>query len=213
MWAGVDVGGARKGFDAAVVDRHGLVAGPRARLLTAGAVVDWLTPYRPCVVAVDSPIGPAPDGARSRASERELARAGVCGIRFTPDGATIRAGGGYYEWIRRGFELYAALGESAVGWEAIEVFPTAAWTRWLGSRGAHSRARWSAAGLARLGLCGAGESRLSQDGRDAIAAAVTARLFALGRVDRYGEIVVPAVGSLPVHGTNSGPRSARRPTG
>ena len=48
-------------------------------------------------------------------------------------------------------------------------------------------------GLARLGLAGV-PPRLSQDGRDAIAAAVTARLYDAGATDAFGDIVVPATG-------------------
>jgi hypothetical protein len=38
-------------------------------------------------------------------------------------------------------------------------------------------------------------ARLGQDARDAIGAALTARLHSLGRTRTFGEIVVPAAGA------------------
>ncbi|MBI2157387.1 MAG: DUF429 domain-containing protein [Candidatus Rokubacteria bacterium] len=185
VWAGVDVGGRRKGFHAAAVDGRGVIGGP-ARLLTPGDVVAWLRPLRPRLIAVDSPRRPAPDGRRSRADERALARA-VCSLRYTPDRRAL-ARNRYYEWIRHGFELYAALARA--GLRAVECFPTAAWTRWSGPRGRRPRAAWSARALTRLGVAGV-PSRLGQDGRDAIAAALTAHACGRGRAERFGAIVVP----------------------
>ena len=184
VWAGVDVGGRRKGFHAALVDESFVVAGP-VRLRTADDVTEWLQPHSPSVVAVDSPRSPAEDGNLSRACERRLARE-VCGLRFTPDRDRL-SGNPYYEWIVNGFGLYDVLARGA--WVVVECFPTASWTRWSGLR-AGTRAEWSSRALRTLGL-GALPDRLSQDGRDAIAAAVTARLYAAGETDSYGEIVVP----------------------
>jgi predicted nuclease with RNAse H fold len=181
-WGGVDVGGRRKGFHAAIVDHRALVAGP-LRLPDATAAVTWLARHEPELVAVDSPCRPAPEGLRSRPCERELASE-ICGIRYTPDEKLLWSSA-YYEWILNGFELYAALDRA--GLDAIECFPTASWTRWAGPRRG-TRAAWSARALA--GLL-PGTPRLSQDGRDAIAAALTARSAAVGAVERFGEIVVP----------------------
>jgi hypothetical protein len=105
-WAGVDVGAA-KGFDVAVIDARALVAGP-LRLATATEVVEWLSASGPRVVAVDSPRRAAPDGELSRLGERKLVRAGVCGIRYTPDAAALARNSVYYSWILHGFELYEA---------------------------------------------------------------------------------------------------------
>jgi|SRR5918911_1146583 hypothetical protein len=185
MWAGVDVGGARKGFDLAVVGERGLV--DRARLREPAEVVAWLRPFAPRVVAVDSPRTCAPPGTSSRPEERELA-ARICGIRFTPARELVAdETNGYYEWIRRGLELYEALPEE---WTVVECFPTATWTRLHAPRAGRSRARWSATALADLAVEGL-PPRANQDVRDAIGAAVTARLHDLGRTERIGEIVVP----------------------
>jgi predicted nuclease with RNAse H fold len=186
-WAGVDVGGWRKGFHAAVIDAAGVCGGP-LRLATPADVAAWLAPFRPVLVAVDSPLAAAPDGLRSRPDERTLARR-VCGIRYTPDAVAL-GGNPYYEWIRHGLELYAALRQA--GLTAVECFPTASWTRWIGPRRpGQSRAAWSALALAGQGLHGVVTGRLGQDGRDALGAALTARAHGFGLTEAFGAIVVP----------------------
>jgi len=186
VWAGVDVGGRRKGFHAAIVDGRCVLAGPR-QLATPAEVVAWLGAHGPRVVAVDSPCCLAPAGTRSRPDERRFARE-VLSLRYTPDRAHLDARSAFYEWIANGLELYAAL--ARVGLAAIECFPTACWTIWAGARGRESRARWSARALAALKLDGVPE-RLGQDGRDAIAAALTAFDYDRGRARRIGDIVIP----------------------
>lgn len=190
LWAGVDVGGPRKGFHVAVIDRASLV---EVRAIAApAAVAAWLRGLRPALVAVDSPATAAPAGERSRRDEREFRAARICGIRYTPDHATIAgarpAGDDYYGWIRNGFSVYAAL--AAAGLATVECFPTASWTRWSGPRGGRPRGAWSAAALGSLQLEGL-PRRLDQDRRDAIGAALTARAHADRRSERFGEIVVP----------------------
>ena len=185
MWAGVDVGGSRKGFDLAVVDERRLV--DRARLREPADAVAWLRPFSPRLVAVDSPRTCAPAGLRSRAEERELANR-ICGIRYTPAREVVAdEASAYYEWIRRGLALYEALPDE---WTVVECFPTATWTRLHAPRAGRSRARWSAAALAALAVEGL-PPRTGQDLRDAVGAAVTARLHDLGLTERLGEIVVP----------------------
>jgi predicted nuclease with RNAse H fold len=183
-WLGVDVGGRRKGFDVAVVGGDQVIT--LGRRLSCEDVVAVAERHRPEVIGIDSPRACAPDGARSRDDERLLARS-VCGIRWTPDAARV-SGGGYYEWIVEGLELYRAL--AGYDGEVVEVFPTASWTRWHGPRGRRPRSSWTRQALAALGLAGVPE-RTSQDQRDAIAAAVTARQHSAGETERFGEIVVP----------------------
>lgn len=176
-WLGVDVGGPRKGFDVALIDDEAVRI--LARLDRAG-VVALVRSARPQVIGIDSPRSLAPAGGSSRADERALARA-VCGIRWTPD----RLDGPYYEWIVEGLRLYEALGGAA-----IEVFPTASWTRWLGPRDTRTRSAWTRAGLPVLALAGI-PARTNQDERDALAAAVTARAYSRGQTEMFGAIVVP----------------------
>jgi predicted nuclease with RNAse H fold len=186
VWLGVDVGGASKGFDAALADETTLLD-LRGRL-DRDAVLTLVDAARPAVVAVDGPRSCAPDGERSRVCERDLVRAGICQIRWTPDCARVHAGNPYYAWVVEGLRLYDALGERDV--EVIEVFPTASWTRWHGRRGARRRSAWTAEALAERGLAGV-PARTNQDQRDAIAAALTAREHTHERTETFGEIVVP----------------------
>jgi predicted nuclease with RNAse H fold len=187
-WAGVDVG-ARKGFDLAIIDESCVEHGP-VRKETVHDAVLWLRERSPRVVAVDSPCAAALCGRRSRPAERDLVRSGLCSIRYTPDEQTMRSHPtGYYDWVLNGFELYKALGAGGE-WLVIECFPTASWTRLGGKRGARRRAQWSRDLLPLLGL-GNLPSAMSQDARDAIVAAVTARLHETGRTESFGEIVVP----------------------
>ncbi len=193
MWAGIDVGGRRKGFHGAVVDGRRLLERPR-RLPGAADVVEWLASWRPRLVAVDSPQALAPAGARLRECERWFVAARICGIRFTPSPeALARQKRGpnptYYEWIEHGLELYAELARAGFG--AIECFPTAAWTRWYRPRGRQARGAWSRRALRSLGLHGV-PATLNQDERDAIGAAVVAREHGRGRTHCLGQIVVPS---------------------
>ena len=193
-WAGVDVG-AGKGLDLAVIDCRGLVTGP-LRITEIAQAVRWLSDQRPRVVAVDSPRSPAPEGELSRQGERDLVHAGVCGIRYTPDRAALGENTTYYAWIANGFELYAALTAESrtAGWQVIECFPTATWSRLGGRKGSHSRARWSRQVLESLDLQRL-PNRMNQDARDAIGAAVTAKLYDNNATERFGEIIVPTSGT------------------
>jgi predicted nuclease with RNAse H fold len=186
---GVDVGGRRKGFHGCALRGDEIVAGPE-RLPDVGSAVEWIVALRPSVVALDSPKSCAPDGESSRAEERELARA-VCGIRWTPERSRL-AGNPYYEWVEHGLELYDALAGAGIDRDRlVEVFPTAAWTIWAGPRAGRRRSEWSAGALAGLGLAGLPSRPLSQDDRDAVAAALVARLHAEGETRVFGEIIVP----------------------
>jgi predicted nuclease with RNAse H fold len=183
-WLGVDVGGRRKGFDVALVEEDEIAL--LAARLDCAAVVELVDSRRPSVVAIDGPRSCAAPGQTTRDGERRVNKL-ICGIRWTPDEASVHAGR-YYAWVVEGLRLYAALDDREV--ELIEVFPTASWTRWHGRRGQQRRSQWTREGLAELGLAGV-PARTNQDQRDAIAAAVTARQHALGQTEQLGEIVVP----------------------
>lgn len=187
-YVGIDVGGPRKGFHAAAVDGTKVVAGPE-QLDDVDGVLAWLEGMTPRVIAIDSPRTCALPGERSRAGERQLMRELRCGIYFTPEKRRL-AGNSFYEWIVCGRELYAALERERGrrGWKVIEGFPTASWTVWAGRRGKKSRARWTRDALADMALDGLPSRRLNQDDRDAIAAALTARLHADGQTRTFGDI-------------------------
>ncbi len=108
-------------------------------------------------IAVDQAMAAAAaNGELSRRGERDLVRAGVCGIRYTPNEAALGANRTYYAWIAHGFDLYAALlaAKRSADWEVIECFPTATWSRLGGRKGSRSRARWSRVVLEGLQLHG-----------------------------------------------------------
>jgi predicted nuclease with RNAse H fold len=182
---GVDVGGKRKAFDVAVIDDRRLVDLRRRQSLED--VTAYVAQAGPTVVAIDSPRSCAAVGETHRPEEKAL-RDAVCGIRWTPSQSHLE-GNPYYEWIVEGLRLFAAL--EHLPCHVIECFPTASWTRWLGPRAGRPRSLWTRQGLATLGLENL-PTRCSQDARDAIAAAVTAREYGLRRVETFGDIVVPA---------------------
>jgi predicted nuclease with RNAse H fold len=185
LWIGVDVGGKRKGFDAAVIDDRRVMT-LKSRM-TCKQVVDLVITNPPTVVAIDSPRSCVPEGKTARQGELQLARS-ICGIRWTPDAIRVHASA-YYAWILEGLALFDAL--AARGVEVIEVFPTASWTRWHGKRRPRTRAAWSRQALTAFGLDGV-PARTNQDQRDAIAAAMTARQHTLALTETIGDIVVPA---------------------
>ena len=119
-------------------------------------------------------------------------KARVCGIRYTPNERALSANNTYYAWIANGFDLYSALSAArrSARWRVIECFPTATWSRLGGPKGKRSRARWSREVLDGLGLHGLPGS-MNQDARDAIGAAVSARLYDENATERFGEIIVP----------------------
>lgn len=192
VWAGVDVGGPRKGFHAAAVSDSAVVG--LAALADAGDVVDWLRglPHVEGPVAVDAPCALAPPGARSRPDEVAFLARGICALFPTPSPETLAARtDSYYSWIENGLALYAGLAAAGIG--AFECFPTASWTVWSGGRAGRSRAAWSRAALLQHGLEGV-PPRQSQDARDAIGAALTARAHSRGATECIGRIVIPLAG-------------------
>lgn len=183
-WMGVDVGGKRKAFDAALVEGQSLSALRQRQ--SVGDIVAWVASVKPSVIAIDSPRSTAPPGGSHRPEEKDL-RDNVCGIRWTLPNAKLE-GNPYYEWIVEGLRLHRALERQSV--EVVECFPTASWTRWHGAREGRRRAAWTRKALAALELERV-PSRANQDGRDAIAAAVTARDYDHGRYEAFGDIIVP----------------------
>lgn len=206
VWAGIDVGGAKKGFHLAVIqDDRDLVALEHRRCpsnppAAAAEVVALLRDLHspPAVIAVDSPAAAAADGERSRRCERQIAKS-VCGIRWTPDRARLDAGSDYYGWIRNGFLMYEAL-QTHGEWRVIECFPTATLTRLHGPRGGRRRATWSRAPVQAWSQGDLWPR--NQDQRDSVAAAWTAKLYdehSVGAplIECFEEGDVPFVVPLP----------------
>lgn len=190
VWAGVDVGAERKGFHLALVDDRTCISirgGARDHLSVEDAVC-LLSEWRPGVIAIDSPCEWASDSEHSRPEEKRIARE-ICGIRWTPH-RSAGAKSTYYAWVRHGLKLYEAIREVGNSWRVVECFPTASWTRLGGKRGSKSRARWSEKVL-RQSMDHL-PARMNQDQRDAIGAALTARMHARGETEPFGKILVPA---------------------
>ena len=174
-WAGVDVGGRRKGFHLAVIEGDRVTEldhYPDAQTLAAR-----LVELKPQAVGIDSPSEWAPEGEKSRPVERDFARKKICGIRYTPDLATAQAHPGtYYEWIFNGMELWDALCvHPHFEGRLFEVFPTASWTIWHGPRGGRRREEWSHEALLALPLQ-LPDLMWTQDLRDAVGASFTVKV-------------------------------------
>ena len=103
--AGIDVGGARKGFHAV--------------LLKGRRVVDQLNTHDPealarwCLraerIAIDAPCGWALPGERSRLCERQLAAQGVRCFATPTRESALASRSNFYGWVLRGEALYQAL--------------------------------------------------------------------------------------------------------
>ncbi len=183
-FAGIDVGGRRKGFHLAVIEGARVVGLEEYR--GVGGLVERLVEVGPQAVGIDSPPEWAPDGEKSRPAEREFVGRKVCGIRYTPDRAAAEAhAGNYYEWIFNGMALWEGLGEAGFQGKSFEVFPTASWTIWHGPRGKRNREEWSQEALEALPL-ELPEVEWTQDFRDAVAAAWTVALLESGRAEEIG---------------------------
>ena len=189
---GVDVGGPAKGFDVAVIDGRRVVE--LCSRCSRDDVLGLAGVRRPDAIGIDSPAGCAPPGEKSRAGERALASE-VCPIFYTPQESVVRSGHPFYRWMVEGFSLYEGLAAQLPGVPVTEVFPSAAWTVWAGKREGRSKARWSAGALRKARLQGV-PSRLSQDARDALGAALVAALYLRGETEDFGGIAVPRAGSV-----------------
>jgi predicted nuclease with RNAse H fold len=180
-WMGVDVGGKRKPFDAALIEDQRLV--DLRQRQSIDNVVAWVASVKPTVVAIDSP-----DRAQPRAhapAGRKRLRETVCGIRWTPptpSSKPIRTTSG-------SSRDYA----STTRWRANHSRWSSVTDRLLDAparaRSGRQRSVWTREALAALGLKDA-PPRTNQDMRDAIAAALTARDYEQGRFETFGGIVV-----------------------
>lgn len=126
VFAGIDVGGLKKGFHAVALRRRHVL--DTFRSTKPEAVAAWCREVGAHVVGVDAPCGWSRDRG-SRACERELA---ADGIRCFSTPTRARAGANpFYSWVRNGEALYAALasrhplfdGTKRSGPVCFETFP------------------------------------------------------------------------------------------
>lgn len=103
--AGVDVGGATKGFH--VVALRGTdVLRPERRLPDAQAVADWCRRIDVEVIGIDAPCRWR-TGPSGREAEREMARRGIQSFSTPTRAAAARSS--FYDWMFQGEAVYSAL--------------------------------------------------------------------------------------------------------
>lgn len=125
---GIDVGGARKGFHAVMLD--GTRSLKKLHTRDPDALARWCLEQAAQVVAVDAPCRWRGAGL-ARLAERQLAAAGMaCYYAPTEERAREHA---FYQWMLPGAALYVALqphfplylGDATTGPVSIETFPHA----------------------------------------------------------------------------------------
>lgn len=207
--AGIDVGGARKGYHAVAL-RGGRFL-DRTATRDPHALLTWCLSLDAAYVGVDAPSRWSSDG-RKRASERALAAAGIAcfaspsrATALAHEAASSAAGkSGWYGWMFEGERLYAALtaeyalhaGSASIARSCFETFPQAVACalagRIVSAKDKHRvrRALLAAAGVAQ-------EALTSIDLVDAALCALAAQAYADGRWHGYGDdedgrVIVPA---------------------
>jgi predicted nuclease with RNAse H fold len=207
---GIDVGGARKGFQAVAL-KDGRYLGQK-KTCAARELVAWCVhTIGAWVIAVDAPCRWSADG-RARPAERELMQRGIYCFSSTTRAKALEHRTNNFDWMLRGEELYQALeathplcrglphpGEHC----SFETFPHA--VTWH-LRGGNARAKRKKIERSELLLI-AGIQLPTPVGIDTIDAAIcamTAHLVATGAQSlcfgdaQTGYIVVPKARTLPV---------------
>jgi hypothetical protein len=126
---GIDVGGEQgKHLDVVVMDGDRQIAavGSRVPVRRLGGL---LADHRPDVVSIDAPPAWAPNGARSRTTERELRLLGIQAY-YTPQRSTGETNA-FYDWMRYGMAAFRAADRAGyptfrageIAGHAMEVFP------------------------------------------------------------------------------------------
>jgi predicted nuclease with RNAse H fold len=105
-FAGFDVGGPRKGFHGVLIDSERIAA--CAHFADAPKAAAWCRQADAIVVAIDSPCGWSA-GEKSREAERKLKIAGRRIPCFCTPSEKRAKGNPFYDWVRNGLKLYAAL--------------------------------------------------------------------------------------------------------
>ena len=103
--AGVDVGGARKGFHAVLLEEQSVI--DQLNTPDPEALARWC--LRAERIAIDAPSGWALPGERSRLCERQLLAKGVHCFATPMREAALASRTNFYGWMLRGEALYQAL--------------------------------------------------------------------------------------------------------
>jgi predicted nuclease with RNAse H fold len=200
--AGIDVGGAKKGFHGVALSRGRYLA--QFASTDAAAMVAWCREAGAAAVGVDAPARWSETG-RMRPAERELASSGIrC---FATPRLETALGHPFYAWMLQGAALYRGLereyplydGTQAAGMRTcFETFPQAiAWALAGTPVSAKEKGPVRRALLAQAGIDPA--LLASIDMVDAALCALAAHRLQLGEVSRFGDaesgfIVIPALG-------------------
>lgn len=200
---GIDVGGPSKGLHAVALEGGRY----RAQFATAdiSAMVHWcVQAQQATVIAIDAPCRWSLDG-HGRPAERELMQQRIWCFATPKEATAVAHPKGYYNWMRYGMELYAALtpthplrdAHTSTGVpHCFETFPHAITWHLLGGAASARRKRQQRRELLmRLGI--QSEAITNIDTVDAALCAYTAHLAATGApLVAFGEevtgfIVVP----------------------
>lgn len=103
--AGVDVGGARKGFHAVLLEEQTVI--DQLNTPDPEALARWC--LRAERIAIDAPCGWALPGERSRLCERQLAAQGVRCFATPTREVALASRSNFYGWVLRAEALYQAL--------------------------------------------------------------------------------------------------------
>jgi len=211
--AGIDVGGARKGYHAVALRQGALLASLATR--DAKALVRWCLALGVSHVGIDAPGRWSADGRR-RAGERALAAAGIScfasptrAVALAHEAAAARAGRpGWYGWMFEGERIHAALArefpplvgdrdDAVMSRCCFETFPQAVACALAGEIVSAKDKRRVRRAL--LVAAGVDDTPLATiDHVDAALCALAADAYARGRWHGYGDresgwIVVPEV--------------------
>ena len=108
--AGVDVGGARKGFHAVLLEGRTVV--DQLNTTDAETLASWC--LRAERIAIDAPCGWALPGERSRLCERQLLAAGIHCFATPTRAAALASPSNFSGWMLRGEALYGALQQRGI---------------------------------------------------------------------------------------------------
>ena len=188
--AGVDVGGAKKGFHA--VAFQGRVLSAKLTTCSAAAIVAWCREHKVSAIGIDAPSRWSLTG-RARSCERELAHAGMS--TFSTPSRSVGEIHPFYGWMVNGIALYRGLtshfplyeGQSPVVEPfCFETFPQAIACSLTGKKlsaafkRSDRRRLLEADGIAADGL-------LNIDEIDAALCALSARHVLAGSFNAYGD--------------------------
>lgn len=211
--AGIDVGGAKKGFHAVAL-RDGVYF-DKFHSTAAAGVTAWVLRMGTQAIGVDAPCHWRKDG-RMRPAERELARLRIpC---FATPGRELAEAHPFYTWMRNGMSLYERLSAhyplfngSAPAGEKVcfETFPHAIAWALAGKLLSAKNKRVDRREL--LDAAGIDTGPLSSiDFIDAALCAVTAHRYLLGKAQKLGDpaegyIILPAASRPPDRAHSSAP--------